>query len=638
MEDIRIDDLQKDLTHSSIAILGDLCLDIYYFLDNTKSEISLETGLPTNSVESIKFEVGGAANVAVNIRRLGAPSVHVYGIVGNDDYGKALLRFLSSEGVTTDGIVVQQDDWTTNVYHKIYDKQRELPRFDIGNFNIVNPISSKRLLDKLEEQLDTYRVVVINEQLQNGIHDPQFQDRLNDVIRTSRKRVLWVCDSRNLNDAYPDVIHKLNYDEGKRIYRRCHTDDPSQLKKNPSTRDILHWLRGHWKKPVVMTMGEEGALVIDDDSIYRIPGLHIVQPLDTVGAGDAFLAGFTNAVAAGRPLSDAARIGNFAAGVSITKLFETGHPTIDEVRRISTSPDYRYHPELAGDDRKAQYLAGTDVEIIVKKRTSGFPASMIFDHDGTISTLREGWEVVMHRTMVTCILGTSVNSVSAEGYKRVVGTVSQIIEKTTGVQTLIQMAELKNLVETSGYVPSTEVLSVREYKEIYNTALMKRVEERIALFGDGRISLDDVTIRGSLPFLGKMAEAGVTLYLASGTDIDDVRREADLLGYADLFEGRIFGSTGDVENDPKRVVMRRILTEMEKRGGSSDCVVFGDGPVEIREARKSGFTAVGILSDEVRRYGMNKNKRERLVLAGADYLIPDFTWIPELSAAIGWST
>ena len=52
---------------------------------------------------------------------------------------------------------------------------------------------------------------------------------------------------------------------------------------------------------------------------------------------------------------------------------------------------------------------------------------------------------------------------------------------------------------------------------------------------------------------------------------------------------------------------------------------FGDGPVEIRETRKRGGTAVGVASDEVRRYGLNLAKRTRLVLAGADIIIPDFS-------------
>jgi beta-phosphoglucomutase-like phosphatase (HAD superfamily) len=67
------------------------------------------------------------------------------------------------------------------------------------------------------------------------------------------------------------------------------------------------------------------------------------------------------------------------------------------------------------------------------------------------------------------------------------------------------------------------------------------------------------------------------------------------------------------------------------------CAVFGDGPVEIREARKNGAVAIGLASNEEQRFGINPRKRSRLILAGADLLIPDFSWADELVAHLGWN-
>ena len=64
--------------------------------------------------------------------------------------------------------------------------------------------------------------------------------------------------------------------------------------------------------------------------------------------------------------------------------------------------------------------------------------------------------------------------------------------------------------------------------------------------------------------------------------------------------------------------------------------MFGDGPVELREGKKRGATAIGVASDEARRHGMNIAKRPRLVLGGADAIIPDFSWAPELVTWLGW--
>ena len=133
--------------------------------------------------------------------------------------------------------------------------------------------------------------------------------------------------------------------------------------------------------------------------------------------------------------------------------------------------------------------------------------------------------------------------------------------------------------------------------------------------------------------LEALAGRGVKLYLASGTDQADVVAEAEAMGYAHLFEGRIFGALGDVNVEAKRVVLERIFLE----GGLSGrhLATFGDGPVEIRETHKRGGLTVGIAADEVRRFGLAPAKRSRLIRAGADVVAPDFSQADRLLSVLG---
>ena len=124
----------------------------------------------------------------------------------------------------------------------------------------------------------------------------------------------------------------------------------------------------------------------------------------------------------------------------------------------------------------------------------------------------------------------------------------------------------------------------------------------------------------------------MTLYLASGTDREDVVSEAGALGYSELFNGGIHGAVGDVSKYSKKLVIDRILTENKLQG--KDLVTFGDGPVEMRECRKRGGVSVGIATDEVRRFGMNLEKRERLIKAGAHLVVPDFSQPERLLAML----
>lgn len=623
----------------SIAVIGDMCLDVYYFADHGRTEISVETGLETRSVNACKHELGGAGNVAVNCKRLGVGRVDIFGIIGEDAHGDIILSLLGKEGIGSAGVVRQKDQWLTHLYHKIYEGKTETPRYDIGNYNKPEAANIEKLLKVIEDTIDGYDCVIINEQVMHGIHSDAFQKGLVEIIRKTENRVTWFADCRKLNDVYAHTVHKLNDKEAFELFSR-HT--AKRTKKRSSEEKVIQWLYQRWERPLIMTRGEDGALVYNGQEIFEIPGLHIIKEIDTVGAGDAFMAGTVVAHGAGASLQDAAKIGNFTAGVCIQKLFETGHPSAQEVVAIALDHDYRYRPQLAQDQRLARRYAKTPIEILNPQTKGSFsgtaPEIAIFDHDGTISTLRQGWEAVMKTMMVKSIAGRYYAKLEASLLKQIEDSAKALIEKSTGVQTIIQMHALRDLVISMGLIPKEDILSPEEYKEIFNAMLMERISEKQRLLEDGRLSTEDLTMKGAVAMLRDLKARGTRLFLASGTDQEDVRKEARLLGYEELFDGGIYGSVGDVKNDPKRLVIRNIIGEIEAKSSidPARCIVFGDGPVEMREAKKHGLTAVGIMSDERQRFGANYAKRQRLILAGADMLIPDFSWKDELSRWFGW--
>jgi phosphoglycolate phosphatase-like HAD superfamily hydrolase len=180
-----------------------------------------------------------------------------------------------------------------------------------------------------------------------------------------------------------------------------------------------------------------------------------------------------------------------------------------------------------------------------------------------------------------------------------------------------------DLVREFGLVPEEKILSAAKYKAIFNEELISLVNLRVAKIYSGELDINDFTLKGAVPFLRALQRAGVRLYLASGTDESDVKREAECLGYADVFDGGIYGSVGEVAKDAKKIVIKRILNDVN--GAFDQLIIFGDGPVEVREAKRNGAVAIGVASDELRRFGINLEKRRRLICAGADALVPDFS-------------
>jgi phosphoglycolate phosphatase-like HAD superfamily hydrolase len=354
-----------------------------------------------------------------------------------------------------------------------------------------------------------------------------------------------------------------------------------------------------------------------------VPGIQLLKKLDTVGAGDTVTSALALCLGAGVRPVEAAEFANFAAAVTVQKLFQTGTASGPEILKVGADADYIYQPELATDRRRARYFDDSEIELCYESFPSAGIKHAVFDHDGTISTLRQGWEQIMAPVMIKAILGEQYATADETLYHKVRKRVLDYIDQSTGVQTVVQMEVLVEMVREFGLVPAGEIRDKLGYKQIYNEHLCELVNKRIDKLKRGELDIHDYTIKGALEFLKVLRQKGVKLYLASGTDHEDVVAECEALGYAKLFEGGIYGSVGDVAKYSKKIVIEKIMSENNLQG--PELAVFGDGPVEIRECRKREGLAVGIASDEIRRHGLSMEKRTRLVKAGAHIIVPDFS-------------
>jgi len=87
------------LSHATVAVLGDLCLDVYWPIDRSASEASLETGLPTEPVCNQRYSPGGAGNVVTNLLALGVGRIFPIGVLGDDPFGREMSRQLARPGI-----------------------------------------------------------------------------------------------------------------------------------------------------------------------------------------------------------------------------------------------------------------------------------------------------------------------------------------------------------------------------------------------------------------------------------------------------------------------------------------------------------------------------------------------------------
>jgi phosphoglycolate phosphatase-like HAD superfamily hydrolase len=259
-------------------------------------------------------------------------------------------------------------------------------------------------------------------------------------------------------------------------------------------------------------------------------------------------------------------------------------------------------------------LLGEEIEIVNEALLRGRFRSVLFDFDGTLSLIREGWPQVMIPMMVEVLRDTGTRETDQE----LTAVVEDFVMRLNGRQTIYQMMHLAEEVCRRGAPPRAPL----EYKHRYHDLLMQRIQGRLADLESGRASPEDWTVPGSHALLEDLRARGMVLYLASGTDLKYVRWEAELLRLASFFGAQIHGALDDYQSFSKKMIIERILREHDLRG--EELLGFGDGFVEIEEIKQAGGVAVAVASDEVNRRGVNAWKRNRLLQAGADIVIPEY--------------
>lgn len=265
--------------------------------------------------------------------------------------------------------------------------------------------------------------------------------------------------------------------------------------------------------------------------------------------------------------------------------------------------------------RQGRMLEGAQyIEIVNEGIERGRIRFALFDFDGTISLIRQGWQDVMIPMMVDILMGLH----TGESREEIYVVVKEFVTRLTGKQTIYQMMELAEQVRKRGGTPKEPL----EYKWDYLHLLWERIGERVQALKEGRATPEEMSVPGSLAMLAAMRDRGVTMYVASGTDRPYVLDEAAALGIIEFFGDRIYGALDDYRSFSKAMLIQRIIEENHLHG--SEFVGFGDGYVEIENTKDAGGIAVGVATDEARRQGIDHWKRNRLLDAGADIIIPDF--------------
>ncbi|MDE2845239.1 MAG: PfkB family carbohydrate kinase [Gemmatimonadota bacterium] len=327
----RLESLMSRFAGLSIMVVGDFFLDKYLVLDPALDEPSLETGLAARQVVARRCMPGAAGTVVANLHALGVGDLLAVGVTGDDGEGYELRQGLGAMGVRLDGLFESPDRFTPTYIkpmNREQDEERESNRIDIQNRTPTPRVLEDRLVGFLGDMAPGVDGVVVLDQVgrrNTGVVTDRVREAICELGRDQPDRVI-LADSRERIGDFHHVIRKGNRDE----MRGVDEDRGSGEMRGASEQSGSGKTRGAGEesdRPVYITLGADGLLLIDGDDRRHVPGIRVPGPVDTVGAGDSVTAGIVASLAAGATPMEAGLVGNLTASVTVRQLGVTGTAT-----------------------------------------------------------------------------------------------------------------------------------------------------------------------------------------------------------------------------------------------------------------------------------------------------------------------
>lgn len=304
--------LLENLQGCRVAVLGDLMLDEYLF--GEVSRISPEAPVPIVLVKREKAVLGGAANVAANLKALGAEPV-LMGTLKRDIAGERLLGVLAEWGVNPQGLVFDQTR-PTIIKTRVIGQQQQMLRIDREELGSLAPEAIYDLCRRLEALLPGVRALIVSDYAK-GVIGPEVMDAVRTVC--GKFGLPWIVD--------PKPAHRAMY-RGATLMTP-NTKETAELAGQGAKSDVEVTAAGQLLletlglQGLLITRSERGMALFAPDADHREPWMiptEAREVFDVSGAGDTVIAAFSAAVASGADWKDAAMLANAAAGVVVAKV------------------------------------------------------------------------------------------------------------------------------------------------------------------------------------------------------------------------------------------------------------------------------------------------------------------------------
>jgi len=300
----------ESFKEKKVAVIGDILLDVFMFgeVERVNPE---QPASPLIKILKEEFILGGAANVAHNVSKLGT-GVSLYGLLGNDMYSQEIAQLCKKHNVDLNGINIESP---TIAKHRLIAHGQQIARFDTGERNLgeIEKKIYEDILEKLSHRVKEYDIIVLSD-YDKHIFSEFFTREIVKLGQANNLPVIaapkprnthyfnlcdLICQNKNEAESFTGVRYSNGLDTLVNMGKVIH----DRLKP----------------KYVVITCGADGAFSYHNGDTDFIPTV-AREVSDVTGAGDTFLAALSLGIAANLSVHDSARLANYASGVAVGKV------------------------------------------------------------------------------------------------------------------------------------------------------------------------------------------------------------------------------------------------------------------------------------------------------------------------------
>lgn len=299
--------LFKSFNNLNVLIIGDVMIDSYYYGDVNR--ISPEAPVPIVSVNQKDNRLGGAANVALNIKALGANPI-LCSVIGQDSASEKFNDLLSSEQLSNKGIINSNERITT-VKTRVIGNKHQVLRVDSEVDIPLSNSENKDLTKAIHSIIDTENIdVVIFQDYDKGIITAELIEQITKLCNDKNIPTTVDPKKRNFTHYKNATLFKPNL---KELKEGLNIDiDPANANEVEAAIDQLN--ASQRNKINFITLSEHGVFIKDNSSKNQIPA-HVRSIADVSGAGDTVISVASLCLALNQPISMIAEIANLAGGL-----------------------------------------------------------------------------------------------------------------------------------------------------------------------------------------------------------------------------------------------------------------------------------------------------------------------------------